>query len=225
MISSRALLLFVFLPACASTPRISGEGIALDRARTWLDRYCSRGPEAIEGSLSVKSDTPDFRGQFPASLRFESNGRFELEVTGLLGGTLLRLSGDHRSMDLELPSKPGRSRKGIGEYLGIGLPVLSQMLQGHLPCPKEARGSGVRVEGPVIRVDAADGEWSFFRSEAASGEVPVRVLMVPRVQSGGRIEFEVLSWDREDAYVEKALVRVQEGTLKWIWKNRGTGLR
>ena len=222
-----ALLL---MGACASAPRVSLTRVSEDQARAWLGRYCSlsgsAGSHGLTGELVVKSDSADFRGQFPAQVRFERNGNFVMEVTHLLGGTAVRLTSDSKTFNLEFPSKPARNRKGLTHYLGLEVPVLSQLFRGDLPCPSEAAKGGFRVSGHVIEVDSGEWTWTFMRGEA-HGEVPVRVVLAPRVQGpgSGKVELEIVSWNKEEHFAEKVILRGPEGLLKWIWKNRRSGVQ
>ncbi len=226
-ISSRLLLpASLLMGACAGTPPVSLDRISADQAKVWLGRYCSDRGGSLTGQLVVKSDSSDFRGQFLAQVRFEQGGAFVLEVTHLLGGTWARLTSDSKTFNLEFPSKPGRNRTGLTHYLGLEVPLLSRLLHGDLPCPSEALRGEFRVSGHVIEVDSGDWVWTFLKGEAP-GEVPVRVILSPRVQSSGagKVELEIVSWNTEGRYAEKVVLRGPEGMLKWIWKNRQSGVQ
>ncbi len=226
--SSHGLLVpaLLLIGACAGTPKVSLDRVSEEQAKIWLDRNCSVSRKALTGELVLKSDSADFRGQFPAQVRFERDGAFILEVTHLLGGTLMRLSSDSKTFSLEFPSKPDRNRSGMTHYLGLEVPILSQLLQGDLPCPPEVRKGRVRVLGHVIEVDSGEWTWTFMKAEPP-GEVPVRVVLAPRIQTpgAGKVEFEIVSWNSEERFAEKVVLRAPEGMLKWIWKNRRSGVQ
>jgi hypothetical protein len=211
--------------ACAGTPEVSLQRVSEEQARVWLDRHCSLPGSTLAGELVLKSDSADFKGQFPAQVRFDRQGAFVLEVTHLLGGTLARLSSDSKTFNLEFPSKPARNRSGLTHYLGLEVPILSQLLHGDLPCPAEARKGRFRVSDHVIVVESGEWVWTFMKSEPP-GEVPVRVVLAPRVQvpGAGKVELEIVSWNREERFAEKVVLRGPEGLLKWIWKNRRSGV-
>ncbi len=228
--SHRSLLGFLFpalllTGACAGTPQVSLDRVSEDQAKAWLRHYCAKGGQVLTGDLVMKSDSADFKGQFPAQVRFERDGNFVLEVTHLLGGTVMRLSSDSKTFALEFPSKPARNRSGLTHYLGLEIPILAQLLQGDLPCPDEARKGRFRVSGHVIEVASGEWTWTFMKAEPP-GEVPVRVILAPRVQmpGAGKVELEVVSWNQEQHFAEKVILRGPEGLLKWIWKNRRSGV-
>jgi hypothetical protein len=212
--------------ACAGTPKVSLDRVSEDQAKIWLERNCSVSSKSLTGELVLKSDSVDFKGQFPAQVRFERDGTYVLEVTHLLGGTWVRLSSDSKTFSLEFPSKPARNRNGMTHYLGLEIPILSQLLQGDLPCPPEVRKGRFRVSGHVIEVDSGGWTWTFLKGEPPE-EVPVRVILAPRVQmsGAGKVELEIVSWNTEERFAEKVILRSPEGMLKWIWKNRRTGVQ
>jgi hypothetical protein len=214
------------MSACAGTPPVSLDRVSADQAKAWLGRHCSVEVAPLTGQLVVKSDSADFRGQFLAQVRFEKGGAFVLEVTHLLGGTWARLTSDSKTFNLEFPSKPARNRTGLSHYLGLEVPILSRLLHGDLPCPDEARQGRFRVSGHVIEVESGEWIWTFMKGESP-GEVPVRVILSPRVQSpgAGKVELEIVSWNSEGRYAEKVVLRGPEGMLKWIWKNRQSGVQ
>jgi hypothetical protein len=82
------------------------------------------------------------------------------------------------------------------------------------------------VSGHVIEVDSGGWTWTFLKGEPP-GEVPVRVILAPRVQmsGAGKVELEIVSWNSEERFAEKVVLRSPDGMLKWIWKNRRTGVQ
>lgn len=165
----------------------------------------------------MKSNTREFKGQFPASVSVEKEGKFFLEATNILGGTVLRIDGSAAAFDLWVPSKPKYSRKGMTRYLGLEVPVLAELLMGDLPCPRHFDEKSVAVKEGRIEVRAPEALWSFERSSVASNEVPVRVQLQPS-DGSERVDLEIESWDTR--YAKRVRVRASDGEIKWVWKSR-----
>jgi hypothetical protein len=220
------ILWLLMVAACAGAPRISTERFTREAAKKWLGNYCSRGPRGLMGQLVIRSDTPDFKGQFPASIRVGPEEGLLLEVTHILGGTLVRLRSDFRSFELEFPSKPAQNRKGLTRYLGLEVPVLSQLLFGDLPCPEGGKRESIRVVENRVEIEDGDWIWTFFRGEG-DAQVPVKVVLAPRGPEAAtrRVELEIIAWDSQNGFAEKVRLQGPEGTLKWIWKNRQSGVQ
>ncbi len=217
MIQLRHYFVFGFLVsalgACSSAPKISKTSLSDREATEWLHRYCSPGPRGIGGELVMKANTKEFKGQYPASLRIEKNGQFTLETTNILGGTILRMTSDGKTIDLLVPSKPKYNRNGITNYLGLDLSILSQLLMGDLPCPKEKSQMKIEADGWV---------WTFEKAVAEAQGVPVKVTLLPQGESDQkhRIELLIEEWDQEHHFAKKVTVRGPEGELKWAWRSR-----
>ncbi len=216
------LFLSCFAAACATAPKPDDSVLSSSEARTWLERYCSRGARAISGNLIVRANTREFKGQHPASVRFEPNGSFVLEVTHLLGGTLLRLKGEGETFDIEAPSKPEANRKGVSRYLGIEVPVLGGLLLGDLPCPAGWRDATPRIDGAKILLESGPWRWSYSRALDHAERIPYAIELTPRglPDPESRIELSIDDWDREAGFARKVRVRTGEGELKWTWRNR-----
>ncbi len=214
--------LLILATACATPPKPDESVLSSGEARAWLERYCSRGPRAISGNLIVRANTREFKGQHPASVRFEPNGSFVLEVTHLLGGTLLRLKGEGETFDIESPSKPGANRKGVSRYLGIEAPVLGGLLLGDLPCPLGWREAAPEIAGARIVLESGPWRWIYSRALDHAERVPYAIELMPRdfPDPEARIEFWIDDWDREAAFARKVRIRTSEGELKWTWRSR-----
>lgn len=213
-------ILPLFLASCASGPRVSEEAVSQPSADAWFRKYCSdNGTKTVNGELVIKSNTQEFKGQFPASVAFNPDGSFNLEVTNILGGTVAQLKGDPKAMQIRVPGKPKLSRNGVTHYLGLETAVLIPLLRGELPCPAEARSRDVKVEveGNAMKVRSANWDWYFYRTTPEQGEVPARV----ELRSGGhQIEMTVEDWHAEERYLRKASIKSLEGDLKWTWRDR-----
>jgi hypothetical protein len=165
----------------------------------------------------MKSNTREFKGQFPASVSIQKDGRLFLEATNIVGGTVLRIDGTTAAFNLEVPIKPRFSRKGLTEYLGLEIPVLAELLMGDLPCPSQWSGKDVSVTDGRIEIRSSGHAWQFERSAESIEAVPVRVVLTTEGISS-RIELEIESWDAN--YARKVRVHSPEGDLKWVWKSR-----
>jgi hypothetical protein len=217
------LAMACLLSSCSTAPKRDESSWSGSGARQWLSKYCSKGPISVSGSVVIQANTREFKGQHPASIRMENDGSFLLEVTHILGGTLLRLRGRGDSFDLEAPSRPQYNRTGVSRYLGLEVPVLRALLQGELPCPKDAsRSAETESGGPRVRV--RDGEWDWYYSRAADGGEGVPYA-VERVLGKGEtpestVQLWIENWDSEGGFARKIRIKTADGELKWIWRSR-----
>jgi hypothetical protein len=211
-----------FFIACSSSPKVSESAGTESQARRWLKKYCSKGSRELGGNLVVKSNTREFKGQFPASVLVKKNGEFQLEVTNIIGGTLLRLTSNGMTLQILSPSRPQFNQSVASQYLGLEIPILTELLLGDLPCPNEGLLSSVRVEGSLMVVQTPTWRWSFEKSDGASGEVPFRILLSAQTQSGAplKVELRVEEWDLDQSFAKKVSVLSPEGELKWVWRSR-----
>jgi hypothetical protein len=216
------LLLALFADACATAPKPDSAALSGADAVAWLDRYCSKGPRDLAGTLVVRANTREFKGQHPASLRFDRKGGFILEVTNILGGTMLRLRSDGTVFEIEAPMQPRYNRKGVTGYLGIEVSVLTQLLLGDLPCPEERKKSPAVVEGASVRIPTVPWIWSYTRAMVKDERVPHGLELIPagKADPASRIELRIEEWDREGNFARKVNVHTAEGDLKWSWRER-----
>lgn len=212
--------------SCSSAPTRAQDTISVSQAREWLAQYCSKGPRELSGSLVFLANTPEFKGQHPGSVRMEKSGAFVLEATHILGGTLLRITSDGKTLDLVAPSRPKTNRSGITRYLGIELPILQGLLAGDLPCPTEWKTSEIAVEGSEIRLATPSWIWSFSRAVEQDDRIPFGIDLIPSKENPGRdevkprIELRIESWDRKKGFARKVKIHTPEGDLKWTWRSR-----
>ena len=201
--------------ACSSTPKVSTASVSEAEAKAWFQQYCSKGMRDLGGNLVIKANTKEFKGQFPASVHIEKSGAFQLEVTNIIGGTLLRLTSDSKNLEILVPSKPEYNQKGVTHYLGIELPILTALLLGDIPCPK---GNG---QNRMI-FQTATWKWSFQKSDLVSGGIPVEITLTAKDKSGLpiQIELKVDEWNSSQNFAKKVTVTSPEGELKWTWRSR-----
>jgi hypothetical protein len=215
------ILLVLFLTSCSTAPKRDEGAVSAEEARAWLGRYCSKGPRALNGSLIFKAKTKEFKGQHPGSLRFEPGGGFTLEVTHILGGTLMRLTSDGRTYSLEIPTKPRFNRKDEARYLGIDLPILRGLLLGDLPCPYPGvNAEPVEVSGATIRLKVGPWIWVFSRAEVEEEKLPFEVELLPAEGGPAVFVLSIEEWDQQANYAKKVKLTTPEGELKWVWRNR-----
>ncbi len=222
ILSGSALMLCF---SCATAPKPASDRLTEVQAKSWLARYCSAGPRELSGSLVLQANTREFKGQHPASVHFEPSGRFTLEVTHILGGTLLRLSSDGISgLDSEIPSRPKLNRKGVKTYMGLEMPVLRDLLQGDLPCPKAWKAARIELNGPEIRISSGPWRWTFFGAIEKDQRIPYRItLSSGEVMDPNRdIDLKIEEWDEARHFAKKVRIHTSEGDLKWIWRDRNS---
>jgi hypothetical protein len=196
------------------------------QAKTWFAQYCSRGPRKQDGEIVLRASTKEFKGQYPADIRFEQNGGFTLEVTNILGSTMLRITSDGKEMETLVPPKPQYNRQHIAHYLGLDLPILTELLLGDLPCPTAWKAGGVKVEGNRMQIVTSNWIWNFLKSDEESKGIPISIHLDPVQKSSPNpslnqgIDLQIEDWDSELRYAKKVSVKSPEGELKWTWRNR-----
>jgi hypothetical protein len=171
----------------------------------------------------MKANTLEFKGQYPASIHFEKTGDFGLEVTNIIGGTLVRLKGDQKALSIEVPTKPKFNRKDVTHYLGLEMGILAQLLYGDLPCPLPEKRKELSVQGPSMVIETEQWRWVYDHASAEQNEVPVRLRLFPTgADSTGKVQIEmnIESWDYPESYARKVSVKSPEGELKWTWRSR-----
>lgn len=208
----------LFFFACSHTPKSSSESISSEEAQNWLKQFCSAGPRDLAGELVVKSNTREFKGQFPASIRVEKTKAFQLEVTNILGGTMLQLLSHGSALEVKVPSKPKLNQSGVTHYLGLELEVLRALLQGDLPCPSHQ--NKVRVQGNQVQLLTEMWKWGFERAAPAQSEVPVRVVLTATHNPNYQIDVKIEEWDLSQGFARKVSIVSPEGEIKWTWRNR-----
>ena len=215
------LSIVLLFSSCSSAPKASTSQISETQAKKWFAQYCSKGPRAENGDIIIRANTKEFKGQYPANLRFEANGGFVLEVTNIVGGTMLRLTSDGQAMETVVPPKPQYSRKNITHYLGLDLPILSELLVGDLPCPNNWKSGGVRVDGNRMQIVTSNWIWNFEKAEDSAGAVPMHLRLESTNRAAGQtIDLQIEDWDTSRQYAKKVSVKSPEGELKWTWRNR-----
>lgn len=212
-----AIVLGCISLSCASAPKASEAPVSRSEAAAWFERFCSVPEKSeISGSLVLRSKTPEFKGQFPATVRFQKDSKFVFEVTNIVGGTMAQLEGNSDSMSVTVTGKPHLSKRGLKQYLGIELSVLIPILRGELPCPPEAQ-THAEVEKNVMKVKTRNWTWTYTKSSEEDGSVPVTVELVSGKEV---ITLSVEQWDENQKYLAKGHVRTPGGELKWTWRSR-----
>lgn len=207
----------VALHSCSSFPLFNKDPLSVEEAYQWLNENCSRGPRETSGDVVAKANTREFKGRYPATLKVQLSGKFVVEVTNILGGTMAQLQGDGTSMDVLIPAKPKQSRRGLKHYLGLDPKVLSQFFMGDLPCPLVRTKEDIETSGGEIIVNAAPGKWTYKRTVKNEGEKPVELtLKSPQ----GKVVLSIQDWDPSLRYAKKAKIVAPEGELEWTWRNR-----
>ena len=227
------------ISGCSSTPKASTLPVAASDAKDWLVYYCSPVREnkplpELTGSLMMKARTQEFKGQYPASLHFDSSGAFQLEITNILGGTLVQLlggpPGTHQALEIKSPTRPKYNRKGIQYYLGLEVGILTQLLHGDLPCPAFSGSSvslnKISVDGAKMVIETSNWRWIFSRAVLAEQEIPVEVQLIPMGGAPDKraldqsIEMQIEDWDRTGHFARKVYLKTPEGELHWAWRTR-----
>ncbi len=210
------VLFFIFLNGCSSTPKLSDRAVSFPETQAWLKQYCAKNvtDKAVQGEMVLRANTQEFKGQFPASIRVEPDGKFVLEVTNIIGGTLAQISGDPNVLQVKSNSKPKYNRQGVEYYMGIPAKTLVQLIRGDLPCPDEADRKKVLAEGSSMVIDTGTQKWAFKRIQTVDGELPGKIRIEPQ-----KIDLTIDEWDREQNFARKVSIKTEAGSLKWFWKS------
>lgn len=125
------------LTGCAHAP--AGKGAD---SHTLFKNACGLGQanQAVKGTVWMKLDSRDAKGQFPASVDAVSPDRVTLEVTNLLGSREALIQVDRGSYTVDVPSRgkqAGHHAVGVGSWGGIPLRWASELFLGRIPCPAE----------------------------------------------------------------------------------------
>lgn len=226
--------------SCATAPKLSETKFSRESSLQWLNEYCAYSlvpnEKSIEGSLALKAQTPEFKGQHPASIRVNTNGSFFMEVTHILGGTIAQISGDDQFLRAHFPGREKYDQEKVTDYLGVPARIITQLFSGNLPCPTRARNQNdfiVTSEPGGVLLSTELGDWYYRRSKQEHGG---KVQEVPEslwIYSGKRrdnlqkpwVVLTIAEWDFQNKYIKKATLRSQladglQRELKWTWKNR-----
>jgi hypothetical protein len=94
--------------------------------------------QAVKGSIWMKLNSKDAKGQFPASVDAAAPDQVTLEVTNLIGGREALIKVRQGKYSVEVPDRAGgigRRAEGLGSWGGIPLRWASELFLGRIPCP------------------------------------------------------------------------------------------
>ncbi len=219
----------LFFVSCASTLRERKVQLSEKEIRRWFEQNCHAflGKEVV-GEWVVKSQTEQFKGQYPASIRIEKNpverkSLVVLEITHLLGGTVARLQGNAETgFSLKVPSKPKLSKQGLKSYLGLNPDEFIQALKGGVPCPGQSiQNWKLKWNQSEAQIESQPWNWTFEFVENQGEIVPKKIQLYSGTQArSSSIQMTILEWDSSKKWIKKAELRSGNEWMRWTWRSR-----
>jgi hypothetical protein len=176
----------------------------------------------------MKAKSPEAKGQFPAEVRASANGKMELEVTNLLGGTEAWIQVEGTKVEVRKNQTGPLIQSASGAWGGIPLRWASQLFLGRVPCVSEKdilKSDLRRVDHDKIEIQLKSGskilESFFYQYIGIDGKaVPVRLIWKRMNLEPLEIDFH---WDYAGS--ETGLARQWSavsalGEVKLRWKQR-----
>jgi hypothetical protein len=144
------LLVPLALAGCASAPKVGefSERELLEAACP--ARFASESaPKTVKGSVWAKIESPELKGQFPATVLVEYPRKLALEVTNLIGSpqAWLRMEGGRTELRFSAENERKYGRAPDADRLG-GLPVelAPRLFAGGVPCPSLSKNVDLRMK-------------------------------------------------------------------------------
>jgi len=171
-------LLSTLFCACATTPVRRTEA----EQRQAFSEICSigRGNQEVMGSVWMKVETPDEKGQFPAQLKAANSGQLNMEITNLVGGVEATLKIHDGHYEVKWTGREQVVEKGTGQWRGIPLAWAVDLFLGRIPCPV------TKGERRALKVELDQGP---------EGQLIVRALYAShQTQWTETFEYEMKTW-------------------------------
>jgi len=219
--------------SCSSLPKNLGT------AQDLFEATCS-GPQApgksvtkVSGSIWAKVESPELKGQFPATVLAQAPNKLALEVTNLIGSpqAWLKMEDGHVNLKLTPATQRAYGQQSIRSIWG-GLPLefAPDLFLGRVPCPRTGTGRDLRISVvgerlEVIETDLATKARSkyLYSYRGYDGRPWPKALTFQGVLKSGqaiRVDFEFESPSGAGAIAERWSATSTRGTAKVRWKDR-----
>tara|TARA_Y100000590_G_scaffold281930_2_gene317122 strand:- start:1196 stop:1786 length:591 start_codon:yes stop_codon:yes gene_type:complete len=181
---------------------------------------CEQKPKniQIEGSLWMKVDSPDAKGQFPAEIRVIRKNDILLEVTNLLGGTeaVVRLKNSVLEITRGTRVKKLRSKDGV--WAGIPVKWAALLMRGEVPCVVGLSEVPGRTDQ---RVFSNQNETYIYEFRKWNGKPWVeKVIWIPH--QSPKDQMVIIREQPEDKTGDPKIISIESrrGNVKLRWKKR-----
>jgi hypothetical protein len=216
LFSRRSLLvgvpaLFLF-SACATAPVHRTD----EQLRQAFSEVCAigRDHQEVTGTVWMKVETPQEKGQFPAQLRAQNPDGLDLEITNLVGGVEGTLKIHDGHFEVRRAGQKKVQQKGSGNWEGIPLHWAVDLFLGRIPCPV-MNGSGRAERIELSQTDHGDLVATAIYGAGRAKEEFVYVLK----NWGGKSWPTHLSWNKKSASIDVEFDQpadLDASPLKWM---------
>lgn len=223
----RVVFLLVFLTSCAQAP-FKTDRTVLER---W-DEVCAigRGIDTVSGNAWMRVQSPELKGQFPASIVARRDGDLDLEATNLVGGVEARVRIRDRILQVQEKNDAEFRVRAMDSWAGLPIRWASELFVGRIPCPLPTE-SGNRAEGDsarpeVFRVTDAEGGRFEYTMTKEDGVLWVKKLVWVHRSGQPALEVEFSSMEAEThsplrwTLVSKRVDGSTSAELKVRWRER-----
>jgi hypothetical protein len=220
--------LVFFLCACATARKANERDPG-----ELLEEVCSIGAQnqTVQGSLWLKADSAEAKGQFPADVKMDGPGNLRMEVTNMLGGTeaVIEVQGDRYSV--KSPRQGASEQKGKGTWGGIPLSWASALVLGRMPCPTELQKKGAKIEAldaETLQVSVSaglgrDAETFRYKLRSWAGKLwPFQVEWEKLGPFGNAVSFEFEDPEDGTRVPRRWSAKSKAGSVKVRWKSRSS---
>ena len=221
---SLAVPILILLGACAHLPVEKGE-----KPDALLADACRPGSTilSLKGSIWMKLDSKEAKGQFPADVSAHVPDQVTLEVTNLIGSREALILVNQGKYSVEVPSKdggPSRKSGGQGSWGGIPLQWASDLFLGRIPCPKASAATlkiNVGENGDLVAEGGGERFVYHFRSWAGRAW-PESLHWENLAQPGLSVDFKFDDPEDKTGAPKKWEAKSSRGEVKVRWKDLQT---
>lgn len=216
----------IALSACSTVPK----GVDSD-PKALLAQACAPGRDVVgtQGSVWLKAQSQEAKGQFPAGVSAQTPGTLRLEITNLVGGTEAVITVEGPRYLIQVPGKNPRSEKGFGSWGGIPLRWATELFLGRIPCPSaadlEKAALSVDKDGVLtVRTQASiegEGETYVYRFRSwAGGYWPDSLRWERKGAFAAQVDFKFDDPEDKTASPRKWEAKSPQGEVKVRWRDR-----
>jgi len=202
-------------------------------AEDLLLRACgpSKKIKAVQGSIWLKTQSPELTGQFSATISAQYPDQLRIEFSNILGGSeaIVIVKGDHYVVTSAGP-RPQKKGEGYGSWGGIPLRWATELFLGKIPCPKDQKGfqSSMNHEGDLVVISKADSTSSLsgvqqftYGFRMIHGKPWAKSLHWERLgESKAVVDFSFDDPEEQTLSPKKWEIRSDRGAVKVKWQQR-----
>jgi len=195
---------------CSHAPRLKDHS----EAQHYVMKFCSprSASQQLSGSIWIKIKNKIRTGQFPASVRFNSDQSAQIEIQNLIGAKVASIDFSETRFILESNVHNLESVNGGASYLGISNRWILALLGGEVPCPINPGSSEIfEVEPGQIAIRDSNFSFRYFFNKTADF-VTIQKILIESL-SGKKFNVKLAlpnSWEIESS----------EGSVAVRWRDR-----